>query len=141
MDYKRELLARLLERRRSGGDDAVAVIGLAGRYPHAPTPAALWARLERGESSITEIPPERWDWRHYSDDAPDAPASIYSRWGGFLEEIDRFDPLLFRLSPREAEVMDPQERLFLETVWRLIEDAGYTRRRSRRARRSASSSA
>ncbi|MDW6057211.1 beta-ketoacyl synthase N-terminal-like domain-containing protein [Streptomyces sp. FXJ1.4098] len=49
----------------------------------------------------------------------------YSKWGGWLEDVDKFDPLLFQISPSDAEEMDPQERLFLETVWATIEDAGY----------------
>ena len=49
----------------------------------------------------------------------------YCKWGGFIRNIDQFDPLFFNISPKEAEEMDPQERLFLETAWSAIEDAGY----------------
>ena len=55
----------------------------------------------------------------------------YSKWGGFLDNVDKFDPLFFSISPREAELMDPQERLFLETAWWTLEDAGYTTSRLR----------
>ena len=55
--------------------------------------------------------------------------SIYSKWGGFLDDIDKFDPLFFRISPAEAERMDPQERLFLQTAYSSIEDAGTPRPR------------
>ncbi|MCU6340276.1 hypothetical protein KW823_27580, partial [Enterobacter quasiroggenkampii] len=50
-----------------------------------------------------------------------------SKWGGFLDGVNRFDPMFFNISPRDAEMMDPQERLFLECVYEVIEDAGYTR--------------
>ncbi len=51
---------------------------------------------------------------------------MYTKWGGFLTDIDKFDPLFFKISPKEAERMDPQERLFLETAYAALEDAGYT---------------
>ncbi|MCB0195541.1 MAG: SDR family NAD(P)-dependent oxidoreductase, partial [Anaerolineae bacterium] len=101
----------------------VAVIGIAGRYPMAESLAEFWQNLKAGRNCITEIPAERWHWRNYAEDLePDA-----SRWGGFIEDVDKFDPLFFNISPREAERMDPQERLFLETVWATVEDAGYSR--------------
>src|SRR5262249_51191666 len=74
----------------------------------------------------TEIPADRWDWKDYFDPQKGKPGKIYTKWGGFLDGIDRFDPLFFRISPKEAKVMDPQERLFLESCYHAIEDAGYT---------------
>lgn len=108
-------------------DTAIAVIGLSGRYPQAATPAAFWDNLRAGRDSITEVPAERWDHqRYYHPDKVHA-GTAYGRWGGFIDEVDRFDPLFFNISPREALRMDPQERLFLETVWALFESAGQTR--------------
>src|SRR5439155_13492657 len=52
---------------------------------------------------------------------------IYCKWGGFLDDYDKFDPHFFKMSTEEAKMTDPQERLFLESVWAAIEDAGYTR--------------
>jgi polyketide synthase PksL len=49
-----------------------------------------------------------------------------SKWGGFIDDIDAFDSTFFRITPQEAETLDPQERLFLEVCWETIEDAGYT---------------
>ncbi|HEY9131208.1 MAG TPA: type I polyketide synthase, partial [Dyella sp.] len=107
--------------------DAIAVVGLAGRYPQADDVEAFWRNLSQGKDSITEIPLERWDGNQYYDADRNRPGSTYSKWGGFLNDVDKFDPLFFNISPREAELMDPQERLFLQCVHETLEDAGYTR--------------
>jgi polyketide synthase PksN len=105
----------------------IAIIGLSGRYPGAGNIQEFWQNLKAGRDSITEIPPERWDYKLYFDENKDNPGTVYSKWGGFLEGVDQFDPLFFNISPREAEIMDPQERLFLQCVYETLEDAGYTR--------------
>ncbi|HYD80798.1 MAG TPA: SDR family NAD(P)-dependent oxidoreductase [Paucimonas sp.] len=104
----------------------VAIIGLSGRYPQARTLDEFWRNLANGRNCVTEIPAERWDWKEYYDPEKGKLGKIYTKWGGFLEEIDRFDPLFFKISPKEAKIMDPQERLFLESCYHAIEDAGYT---------------
>lgn len=111
--------------------DAIAIIGMAGRYPGAPDLAAFWHNLRAGLDSITEVPADRWDWHSHVD--PDRKDRAYTRWGGFIEGADRFDPLFFGISPREAKLLDPQQRLFLETSWAAIENAGYTRLRLKAA--------
>jgi acyl transferase domain-containing protein/acyl carrier protein len=103
----------------------VAIIGIAARYPGAANPERFWENLKNGVASVSEVPPERWDVSRYYDPDPNAPEKVYCKWGGFLEEIDRFDPLFFNISPAEAEVIEPQQRLFLQEVWRALEDAGY----------------
>ncbi|WP_123057284.1 amino acid adenylation domain-containing protein, partial [Desulfocucumis palustris] len=103
----------------------IAIIGLNGRYPKAKTIAEFWENLKNGMDCITEIPKERWDYHEYYSPDKQIPGKIYCKWGGFIDDVDKFDPLFFNISPREAEIMDPQERLFLETVWRTFEDAGY----------------
>ncbi|MEU5227611.1 SDR family oxidoreductase, partial [Streptomyces toyocaensis] len=107
--------------------DAIAVIGLAGRYPAADDLDELWTTLAEGRDAVTEIPAERWDGRRWYDPDPAAPGLAHTRWGGFLRDVDRFDPLFFGISPRQAELMDPQERLFLQNAWHVLEDAGYRR--------------
>ncbi|MFC1886869.1 beta-ketoacyl synthase N-terminal-like domain-containing protein, partial [Thermodesulfobacteriota bacterium] len=107
-------------------DEEIAIIGLSGRYPMAEDLAAFWENLKTGKDCITEIPKERWDYQKYFDPDRDKIGKIYSKWGGFINDVDKFDPLFFNISPREARLMDPQERLFLETVWATLEDAGYT---------------
>ncbi|MDB6039991.1 MAG: polyketide synthase, partial [Verrucomicrobiales bacterium] len=107
-------------------DEPIAIIGMSGRFPQAASVEEFWTNLRDGRDCITEIPPERWDCaRDFSSD-PKADGKVYSKWGGFIGEYDCFDPLFFKISPQEAELMDPQERHFLEIAYATIEDAGYT---------------
>ncbi|MEW2258477.1 SDR family NAD(P)-dependent oxidoreductase [Streptomyces sp. NPDC047869] len=108
-------------------DDAIAVIGIAGRYPMADDIEEFWANLTEARDCVTEIPADRWDHTRWYDPDPAAPGRAHTRWGGFLRDVDRFDPLFFGISPRQAELMDPQERLFLQNAWHVVEDAGYRR--------------
>ncbi|MQA98624.1 MAG: AMP-binding protein, partial [Streptosporangiales bacterium] len=108
--------ARPNEPRREPSDD-VAIIGMAGRYPGAPDLDAFWRLLEEGADLIGEPPAERR--------RPGLP----DMYGSFLDDVDRFDPLFFGIAPRDADRMDPQERLFLEVGWAALEDAGYPRAR------------
>ncbi|SDX41012.1 SDR family NAD(P)-dependent oxidoreductase [Lysobacter enzymogenes] len=112
---------------RANAVEPVAIVGLAGRYPQADDLHAFWDNLRQGRDCIGEILADRWDHARYFDPARNRPGKTYSKWGGFLDAIDRFDPLFFNISPKEAELMDPQERLFLETAWQALEDAGYRR--------------
>ncbi|MBN8218507.1 MAG: SDR family NAD(P)-dependent oxidoreductase, partial [Spirochaetes bacterium] len=101
----------------------LAIIGLSCRFPGAPDADAYWANLAAGVNSIIEVPKDRWDpARYYSPDV-NAPEKTVSKWGGFLEGIDRFDNRFFGISGREARFMDPQQRLLLETATLAIEDA------------------
>lgn len=123
---------RFAGRRSESGD--IAIIGISGRYPQADNLEEFWANLREGRDCITEIPPRRWDYRKYFNPERNRPGTSYGKWGGFLEDIEAFDPLFFHISQREAELIDPQERLFLQTVWESIEDAGYSRERFSRHR-------
>ena len=104
----------------------IAIVGLSGRYPQADNLAQYWQNLSEGKDCITEIPKERWDWQAYYSENRREQGKHFSKWGGFIRDVDKFDPLFFNISPREAETMDPQERLFLEHVWLALEDAGYS---------------
>ncbi|MGY0063719.1 SDR family NAD(P)-dependent oxidoreductase [Streptomyces sp. LZ34] len=110
-------------------EGAIAVIGMAGRYPMADDLAAFWDNLRQGRNCVTEVPPSRWDAGARMAPGPDGDKDTYCRWGAFLDDVDAFDPLFFSISPREAELMDPQERLFLQTAWTAFEDAGHPPRR------------
>ncbi|MFZ4189009.1 amino acid adenylation domain-containing protein [Streptomyces pseudogriseolus] len=106
------------------GEDAgaVAVVGLAGRYPGAADVDAFWDLLVSGHTPVREVPAERWDWR-----TARTRGGGYARYGCFLDGIDAFEPAMFRIRPRDAALMDPQERLFLEVARDAFETAGYAR--------------
>nr|WP_239587294.1 SDR family NAD(P)-dependent oxidoreductase [Bacillus velezensis] len=105
----------------------IAIIGLSGKYPMAEDLPEFWENLKSGKDCITEIPPDRWNMDDFFSEDRDMKGKSYSKWGGFISGADQFDPLFFHISPREAELMDPQERLFLETAKNCFEDSGYPR--------------
>ncbi|APB70029.1 KR domain-containing protein [Paenibacillus polymyxa] len=105
----------------------IAIIGLSGKYPGADNLQQYWNNLKDGKDCITEIPPERWDYRAYFDADSSKVGKVYSRWGGFLNGVDQFDPKFFHISPHDAQFLDPQERLFLQCAYEVIEDSGYTK--------------
>jgi polyketide synthase PksN len=110
--------------------ESIAIIGISGRYPQAKDSEEYWQNLKSGRNSIEEIPKERWSLQEfYCADVEEAIAQdkSYSKWGGFLEGFSEFDPLFFGISPRETMNMDPQERIFIQSCWTLLEDAGYTK--------------
>ncbi|MGK8486677.1 SDR family NAD(P)-dependent oxidoreductase [Nocardia asiatica] len=105
----------------------IAIVGVSGRYPGADGLDEYWRVLVEGRDCVTEIPPDRWDHTRYFVPDRHNPFTAYTKWGGFLDGVDCFDPLFFAISPREAEILDPQERLFLQTAWAALEDAGHSR--------------
>ncbi|TRX76729.1 type I polyketide synthase [Pseudomonas mangiferae] len=112
----------------SAGRD-LAIVGLSGRFPGAEDLETFWHKLANGEDLITEVPPGRWDHEAYFTERRDRPDKTYCKWGSFLDGIEDFDPLFFNLSPREAPLVNPNDRLFMETCWNLLESAGLTRQR------------
>ena len=105
--------------------EPIAIIGMSGRFPQADTVEDLWKNLKDGKKCISEIPKDRWDWQEHYGDPHKEIGKSNSKWGGFLTNIDRFDPLFFKISPKDAHKMDPSQRLFLEEAWHALEDAGY----------------
>ncbi|MEC0278683.1 non-ribosomal peptide synthetase/type I polyketide synthase [Bacillus halotolerans] len=104
----------------------IAIIGMSLNVPGASTKSDFWDLLEKGENGIREFPASRLK------DAADYLKSIQSEFngnqfvkGGYLDEIDRFDYSFFGLAPKTAQFMDPNQRLFLQSAWHAIEDAGY----------------
>ncbi|MCP5004461.1 MAG: polyketide synthase, partial [Planctomycetes bacterium] len=106
--------------------DKVAIVGMSGRYPDAYNLNQYWDNLVQGKNSIREIPQSRWDVSKYYDPDPANKGKVYCKWLGMLDDIDCFDPMFFQISPAEAEVMDPQHRLFLQEGYKAFEDAGYS---------------
>ena len=105
-------------------DDAVAIVGLSCRFPGAANADEFWRLLSAGRDAISEVPADRWNIDEFYDPDPDTPGKMSTRFGGFINEMDQFDPRLFGVSPREAISMDPQQRLLLEVSWEALEDAG-----------------
>lgn len=104
--------------------EPIAIIGIGCRFPGAENPQAFWQLLRDGVDAVTEAPAER----RYSvaDNMTEALVTEQGakRWGGFLSQVDQFDPAFFKISPREAARIDPQQRLLLEVAWEALEDAG-----------------
>ncbi|MGH8077238.1 MAG: type I polyketide synthase, partial [Lysobacter sp.] len=107
----------------------IAVIGMAGRFPMAKDLDSYWDNIANGRNCISEIPLSRWDTGTYYVDGQPGLGQSNSKWMGVLEGHDRFDPLFFGMSPVEAETMDPQQRIFLQSCWHGMENAGYTAER------------
>ncbi|SCL23245.1 Acyl transferase domain-containing protein [Micromonospora pallida] len=104
--------------------EPIAVIGLSCRFPGAGDADAFWRLLVGGGDAITEVPRDRWDADALFDADLAEPGTTNSRWGGFVDGVDRFDPHFFGVSPGEAASMDPQHRLLLEVTWEALERAG-----------------
>ena len=120
-------------RRNDDVNEPIAIVGLSCRLPGAGDPDSFWHLLRDGVDAIGEVPADRWDvdayyQAHANGDGDNqfvvAPGKMNTRWGGFLDQVDHFDPHFFGISPREAARMDPQQRLLLEVAWEALERAG-----------------
>ncbi|AIQ66839.1 SDR family NAD(P)-dependent oxidoreductase [Paenibacillus graminis] len=119
-------------------EDSVAIIGMAGKFPKSPNLSDFWRNLMEGNNCISEFPEQRkkdssliFDNPHYFEFLFDGEPPVVTEdrknhaRAGYLDEVDKFDAAFFGIPPREALYMDPLQRLFLETAWESIEDAGY----------------
>ena len=103
------------------GEGAIAIVGMAGRFPGAPDIETFWRQLEAGFDAVSEGRAEPGEWSGLTGDP--AADNLVDRRGGFVEGIDRFDAAFFGIRPIEARTMDPQQRMLLETSWEALEDA------------------
>jgi malonyl CoA-acyl carrier protein transacylase len=105
--------------------EPIAIIGMSCRLPgDVNNPEDYWNLLHNGVDAISKIPAQRWPVDEFYHPDPDMSGKMYTQYGGFLNEVDKFDPQFFGISPREAVSLDPQQRLLLEVSWEALENAG-----------------
>ncbi|WP_038296370.1 hybrid non-ribosomal peptide synthetase/type I polyketide synthase [[Scytonema hofmanni] UTEX B 1581] len=120
-----EKLEAKIKRLESARTEPIAIIGMSCRFPGgADNPQQFWKILHSGIDAVTEVPANRWNIADYYDENPHTPGKFYTKSGGFLSDVDQFDPLFFGISAREAVNIDPQHRLLLEVTWEALENAG-----------------
>lgn len=104
--------------------EPIAIIGMGCRFPGGiNSPEQFWQLLYHGVDAITEVPANRWDLDAYYDTDPKTTGQRHTLYGAFLENVDQFDAAFFHIAPREAEMLDPQQRLWLEVCWEALESA------------------
>jgi acyl transferase domain-containing protein len=119
-----------VDKRRKNGAvkpaEPLAIVGIGCRFPGgANSPEAFWWMLLDKVDGVVEVPPNRWSIDAYYHRDLEEPGHMVSRWGGFIDQdIESFDAAFFGVTPREAARTDPQQRLFLETTWDALEEAG-----------------
>ncbi len=114
-----------LERIENKQTEPIAIVGMGCRFPGGGnSPESFWKLLRDGVDVIGEVPQQRWDINAYYDPNPETANKMYCKYGGFLDEVDKFDAEFFGLTPREATSLDPQQRLLLEVSWETLENAG-----------------
>ncbi|MGR3219880.1 MAG: SDR family NAD(P)-dependent oxidoreductase [Candidatus Anammoxibacter sp.] len=105
-------------------NEPLAIVGMGCRYPgNVDNPESFWKLIREGKNAVTEVPKSRWDINAYYDPDLDAPGKMYTRYGGFVDNMDQFDAGFFGITPREASCLDPKQRLVLEVAWESLENA------------------
>ena len=125
LDALRRMRGRL-EELESARSEPIAVVGLGCRVPGAAGPEAFWDLLCRGGDAVRSVPRERWDVTKLGQDVPS--------YAGLLDDVERFDADFFGIPGREARLLDPQQRMFLEVTWEALEHAGIPPRTLRGSR-------
>ncbi|NEO96270.1 MAG: polyketide synthase, partial [Moorea sp. SIO3G5] len=116
------LEAELKTLKSKNSSQAIAIIGMGCRFPGGGAgPQEFWDLLHQGVDGISEVPQDRWSIDDYYDPDPETPGKMYTRYGGFIEQIQEFDPHFFGISGRETISLDPQQRLLLEVTWEALE--------------------
>lgn len=115
---------KIVEVAKQNEEEDIAIIGIGCRLPgDIRDTEAYWELLNEGRDAIQEIPKDRWDIDEYYDPDPDSPGKMATRFGGFVKDLDLFDSDFFGISPKEAEGLDPQQRMVLESTWEALERA------------------
>src|SRR5881394_4459734 len=104
--------------------ESIAIVGMAGRFPQAKSLAEFWRNLREGRECVSFFKDEPLQWLPI-EHAPQPGDPRYVRARGVLEKPEWFDAAFFGINPKEAEIMDPQHRVFLECCWEALENAGY----------------
>ncbi|MCO6042585.1 SDR family NAD(P)-dependent oxidoreductase [Aeoliella sp. ICT_H6.2] len=118
---------KLLEQRLAGKKptaEPIAIVGMSCRFAGAQSLADYWRVIDQGVEAVSEVPPDRWDIEELYDPTGTQSGKMFTKWGGFVDGIDQFDPQFFGIAPREAARMDPQQRMLLEVAWEAMENGG-----------------
>jgi acyl transferase domain-containing protein/NAD(P)H-dependent flavin oxidoreductase YrpB (nitropropane dioxygenase family)/NAD(P)-dependent dehydrogenase (short-subunit alcohol dehydrogenase family) len=127
------LLTESLERKRPAAKQHtqlpadIAIIGMSCLLPKAASLEAYWQNILGKVNALDEIPTHRWDWRLYYDENRRARDKIYSKWGGFIDDLV-FDPTRYGIPPNSLTSVDPMQLMALEVARRTLADAGYEER-------------
>ncbi|CAN1208836.1 6-deoxyerythronolide-B synthase [Tumidithrix helvetica PCC 7403] len=113
-----------LDRSQPAHPTDIAIVGIGTLLPKAQDSETFWANILNKIDAVTEIPAHRWDWRLYYDPDRHARDKIYSKWGGFLDDV-AFDPLKYGIPPKSLKLIEPMQLLALEVVRQALIDAGY----------------
>ena len=127
--HHEQVMATKIEPRASD----IAIVGMSAILPGAGDVRAFWENTLAKRDAVTEVPPDRWDWRMYYDADPKAPDKVVSKWGGFVPDVP-FDPLRYGMPPSSLPSIEPVQLLLLEAARAAIEDAGYADRPFERER-------
>jgi hybrid polyketide synthase/nonribosomal peptide synthetase FtdB len=105
--------------------EAIAIVGMGCRFPGgANSPYEFWENLKNGKNCIVETPESRWNTDTFFSQVKNKKSKMNTKWGGYIDGFDEFDPAFFGIAPREAKFMDPQQRKLLEVSWEALEDGG-----------------
>ena len=111
----------------NSSNEPIAIVGMGCRFPgQLHSPDRFWRFLKAGETNVTDIPEERFPLDQIYEQQERQPGKTHTRWGAYFDKalLEGFDNSFFGMSPREAERLDPQQRILLETAWESVEDAG-----------------
>jgi amino acid adenylation domain-containing protein/non-ribosomal peptide synthase protein (TIGR01720 family) len=107
-------------------NEPIAIVGLSCRFPGSVVDAdSFWDLLKNGKDAITKVPSDRWNSETFYDKDPNAKGKIYTKSGGFIDDVEGFDYSFFGITPIEAKRIDPQQRLLMELSWEALENANY----------------